>query len=878
MLYSLNRFNNYTKLFIQDNQIFYNKDQSMHSFSRILALVSIMSILAGCVKYPFINDFVAPYQIGVSYYQNGAYQVESIIHPDSWKPQKNNVWMGKLHTFHVKATLPGKTTAIKYDQKGFYSEYDYFEIQINPDKRQSYRSELYVFIHGLNQKPGELTFSQEYQGAIQFVQLSSGHFKLSDAIVKKMRIGNEIVGDYGTRFPVIHLFADLESVQNETQPFIKTIDLPKPKHIEEKTLSPEPEIAHNAPPYLLGIRSRYDHAHIAGAILPKEWKACGNYYEARLFTFKISILTPDKRIKRVYKQKGFAYQSSHLNESFVVDLDQVKKNTVPLIVRIHGFSKQPAFMKFSQKLKGRSFFELQKGSFILDDRTADRLEIAKKYMNQGINYPVINLYYNKQVVQQHRFDSKATVTTIIEDYDLISSAIKDMAYLEYLKNNLIVATSPVNQNKMTDAFAPDKVPTKVQLRTRQKTIQLEKVGRQKYSLSLKPFIKKVIVRNHLNQFISDAAVHIYINRQQQVGLQKKSSNSFFAAIQHLFSRPKVSYISEKITLYSGKTNNDGIAAFVNLNYPEQNMRVDIAKPGYRMIENIPVNFPLQIRLEPRTKMLETMTFKYGTCEGERAAIHQSGSLEIYEKDQLFASLPPEDNMVLPFVTNPVYQFKHPDYLYQNIMIDASNQIKIVPKARIQRPQGQMQVLIIMDVTDDDPRGVAFLKTTEALVRYLEKIQWDALPADKKHQIKVASAYQDHLNYFTRTGEIDNNILMIQADCSLTEQLEKAFAQFDSHLQGKKKVIYIISSRRASVVVDDNLANRINTERLIQNQKVFNGIVVGKYGGQGLEKLSNLTHGYFSYCKNSEDIYSKLNDIVGSLSNESQIISCSNYSK
>jgi hypothetical protein len=85
MLYSLNRFNNYTKLFIQDKQIFYNKDQSMHSFFRILALVSIMSILAGCVKYPFINDFVAPYQIGVSYYQNGAYQVESIIHPDSWK-------------------------------------------------------------------------------------------------------------------------------------------------------------------------------------------------------------------------------------------------------------------------------------------------------------------------------------------------------------------------------------------------------------------------------------------------------------------------------------------------------------------------------------------------------------------------------------------------------------------------------------------------------------------------------------------------------------------------------------------------------------------------------------------------------------------------
>jgi len=895
MLYYLNRSNNNQvplQTRISNTTI---KDKSMHYYFRFLSVAFVLCMFTACVKYSFFNKFTAPYQLGVSYYQNGSYQVQSFISPDKWKQQKNNIWMGTLHTFHVQATLSDQSKSVTYDQKGFYPAYDYFEMQINPFKRQSYPSELIILIHGSHNNPGKLKFYQKYQGGIQFVHLSADHFKLTDVVVDEMRIGQEIIDTSGTRFPVIHLFvsskqsSDLNVLQSKPQAAIPEYDDLKPVQetlIEEETLSPDSNISQDIPLYRLGFQSSFDHAHIAGSILHTEWKAYGDYYEARLFTFKVSILSQDRKIQNFYKQKGFVYKSSRINDSFIADLNHSETNSVPLVVRVYGFSTLPPSLKFFQKLKGKSpFFELKKDSFIIENYVLEKLEIAQKIQISGKYCPLVNLHYHQhiyrpQVIQQQPpiDENLVTITTIIEGYELISLSIKELAYLEFISNNVIVATSPVNQREISYTFASDKVPDIVQLSTRQNKIQAKKIDFQRYMLSLKPYIREIIITNHIGQPISQAAVHIYANRKRQVYLQNTRSSSFFNRFFRLFSKPSESYITEKITLYSGKTNKNGIASFVDPGFPLNYMYADIAKIGYQVKENIPIAFPLQIRLEPRTKMLQTIHFKYAACMNESVHIHQSGGvLEIYDQGQLLASLTPEDNMILPFVKNPVYQFKNPEYLYHDIRIDPSGyQFTIVPKARIQRPQAQVQVLIIMDVTDDDPRGVAFLQIKNALVRYLNDIQWDTLPADKKHQIKVASAYQDYLNYFTDTGEIDNNILMIQADCSLTEQIKKAFAQFDSQLQGKKKVIYIISSRRASVIVDDNLIHRINTDQLIQDHKIFSGIVVGEYGGKGFRKLSQLTSGQFSYCKTSDEIYSRLNDIVGSLTNESQIISCSNH--
>lgn len=894
MLYYLNRSNKYQaplQISISNTTI---KDKSMHNYYRLLSVAFILCMLTGCFKHPLFNKFVSPYQIGVSYYQIGSYQVESFIPPEKWKLKKNNIWMGTLHTFQVQATLSGQTDSIVYEQEGFYPAYDYFELQIKPGKQRFYSSGLIILIHGSINNPGKLTFAQKYQGNIQFIQLSADHFTLTDFLVNKMSIGQEIIDSSGTRFPVIHLFvtpkrsSKIDTIHSQPQTSIPKMSAPKiniPKQnqeslILEEPIPPEPNIAQNKPLYLLGIQSTFDHARIAGAISHTEWKGYGDYFEAKLFTLKVSVLTHDRRIQNVFKQKGFAYKPSPINDSYIADLNHVEANTVPLVVRVYGFQKQPPSLKFFQKLQGQStFFELKKDSFIIDNRGAKKLEIAQKTQIKGKYCPLVNLYYEQHVIQQQKphVDKEVTITTTIEDYNQVSSSIKDLAYLEYINNNVIIATSSINQQEIAYTFSSDKIPTIVQLSTRQKKIQAQKIDHQRYMLSLKPFTKHIIVMNHIGHPISQASVHIYVNRKRTIQLQNERSNSFLNRFYHLFSNPKESYITEKITLYSGKTNHNGIALFVDPGYPLQHMRVDIAKSGYQVKENIPIAFPLQIRLEPRAKMLKTIRLHYAACMDESENIHQSGGvLEIYKEGQLFASLPPEDIMLLPFVKDPVFQFKHPDYLYHDITMDSSgHQINIIPKARIQRPQGQLQVLIIMDVTDDDPRGVAFLKISEALIRYLNGIQWDTLPEEQKYRIKVASAYQDYLNYFTQTGEIDHNILMIQADCSVTEQLEKAFAQFDSHVQGEKKVIYIISSRRASVVVDDNIVNRINTDRLIDNQTIFSGLVVGKYGGKGFQKLSNVTSGHFSYCKTSDDIYKKLNDIVGSLSNESQVISCSN---
>jgi len=874
----------------------------MHNYFRFFSLVFILCITA-CANFSFFPNFFAPYEIGVSYYHNGQYRVQSIIHPEYWEQQENNVWMCKLHLFHIEASLSERTNFIKYDQDGIASEYDYFELPINPDNRRSFPSGLIIFAHGSINNPGQLLFSQTHKGSLGFVHLSKNHFTLPNAFVNKMKIGHEIIDSSGVKCPVIHLFLtpkrspDLYSLYDKepqtlkpeigfTQPkdkkeIFEDVITPDSKNTNITPPTPQPLIPHEKPPYNLGVRSAFDYAHIAGSISTKEWKKYINYFEARLFSLTISLSQEKNNGKKITKN-GFSYKPSNkLIDTFVVDLHQKQTNTVPLIVRVYGFSQYPPSLKFSQVLKGQSsFFELKKNNFIINHRTAEKLEVGNIIISKGVRYPLVNLYYEPVNVDRsvkHGIKNEVTVTTIIEDYELILSSIKEIAYLEYMLNDVIVATSPVNKKEISYIFTVDKVPTSVQLSTRQKKIQAKYIGYQKYILPLQHVTKKVSVKNHLNQPIDQAVVHIYANRKRPVQLKTKSTYSVFSYISRFFSKPKVSYITEKITVYSGKTNMDGIAAFVDLNDTEQHMSADISKPGFVMKENIPASFPLQVRLEGGSKTLETIALQYDTCMNESLKIHQSGGrLEIYENGHLFASLPPEDLILLPFAMNPVYKFKHPDYIYHDIAIDSYDKMKIIPKAKIQRVQGKVQILIIMDVTDDDPRGVALLKALKAVVRYLKNIEWDNLTTDNKHRIKVASAYQDHLNYFSHTEDIDQNILMVQADCSLTDQLKKAFVQFDTSIPGKKQVIYLISSRRATVVVDDYLVNHFNTNKLIQNQNSFNAIVVGEYGGNGMRKLSKTTRGFFSYCKTSEEIYKKLNDIVGPLTSEPQFILCSKH--
>ncbi|KPA14613.1 hypothetical protein MHK_005177 [Candidatus Magnetomorum sp. HK-1] len=626
------------------------------------------------------------------------------------------------------------------------------------------------------------------------------------------------------------------------------------------------------PTYRLGFLSSHNHIHVAGSILSREWKKQDSYFQGMLFTFKITSLLPDGQIGNVFKRKGFKYQPADRNDSFIADLNQNRKNTVPLLVRVYGFSSTPPALTFVQKIKRRSkFIELSKDSFTINNQTAWRMEIGGI---QSGRYPVVFVYFGKSLPQ---IEKNVTVTSTIDNYEQISTALTQMAYLEYINNNVIIDTSPVNQKVIQRIFTEDELPTSVQFRTRLKTIKAVNTGYHSYTISLDSLTNNVIVRDYQDQPVEGASVNVYVCHKHYICSEENSFYSFFSFFKQLFFRPSQQFYIEKIALSSGKTNQDGIASFIGWGYPLGDISVDVFKAGYQYKENIPLislDFPLTINLDFKIKPFKTAAFKYDSCMNEDTVIHQSGGqLEIFDNGKLLACLHPEDGVMLPLTNYPNYRFKHQDYNYQEVFVDQFGFMRIIPQYKILRQHGQKQVLIVMDVTDDDPRGTAFLKTTKALVKYLRDIQWDYLPTSKKYKVKVASAYHEHLNFFSKTDDIDNNILMIQADSSLTEQLKKAFGKFDKQIEGIKKVIYIISSRRASVIVDDYLVNHLDIRDYLKKQKVFSAIVVGSYAGLGLKELSKSTNGKFFYCKTSEDIYARLNEIVGTLESKSSVIPC-----
>jgi len=855
---------------------------------RYLTLICLLFMTISCVKNSLSPDVFVTYKIGVAYYHSGSYQVESIIHSNDWQFKPDNVWMAKMYDFHVQATLSQQTGELIYTQQGLCSDWDYYELQVNPDKPQAFESELLIYVYGATKNPGKLIFSQKYQGSSTFVELSIRDFAIEGSSISRIRKGRPIVDSFGVKHPVIHLYLNTETepglVTSSTIQKDNPLSTPKQvmnNFIQEENILPEPLPLQEKPPYQLGFYSKLGHAHISGAIGANEWKQYNDYFQARLFTFEISALSADGQVIRTFNKQGFANQSSQVNDRFILDFHQQPKNSVPLIVRVYGFSERPSSLKFFQKLSTQgTFFEMTKDSFFIDNKPPKKWMITQKIQKQRGDYPVVNIYYNMpatEPVSELKKDHPVMIRTIIEDYENVSFALKEQSYLEYLNNEVIIQTLPVTNKELQLSFAPDNIPTNVRLQMHRKSLVASKVGDRVFRISLSSVTQKVIVQNKQNLPITQAIVRVYANHKVSTrGVKQK--HSFFSALQQLFSTPSEQFVQERIALYSGKTNPEGIFTFIDLGYPIEQITLDIFKPGFQLKENlsfISFDYPLVIPLEPRIKSLKTARFIYGICMNEASDIHQSkGQLEIYDNGQLCAILPPKSDMILPLTRRPVYRFKHPDYTYHEILPDESGWLQIIPKNKIQRPQDQIQVLLIIDATDDDPKGVEFLKTVEAVVRYLKHIQWDQLPITHKNRIKVASAYQEHLNYFSHTRDIDHNALMSQADSSLTDQLKKAFSQFDPQMRGVKKVVYMVSSNRASVIVDDNLTSHLTNGNFLNNQKVFNAIVVGTYGGKGLKNLAATTNGQFAYCKTSDDIFNQLNDIVGSLSNQPQIIPCS----
>jgi len=173
----------------------------------------------------------------------------------------------------------------------------------------------------------------------------------------------------------------------------------------------------------------------------------------------------------------------------------------------------------------------------------------------------------------------------------------------------------------------------------------------------------------------------------------------------------------------------------------------------------------------------------------------------------------------------------------------------------------MQSLIILDVTDDDRRAVAFKKGRNAVICFLDNIGW-ATKLNNKKYVKIASAFEGHLKYLKNLQEISTELPKVQAPSSLKEQLSVAFNSFDNSLNGPKKIIYIVSSKRADIITPADLEKlQINTNEILRNNISFNCIIIGDYGGHSMKNLTERIEGKFFRCTEQNDLVEKLKTII-----------------
>ena len=170
----------------------------------------------------------------------------------------------------------------------------------------------------------------------------------------------------------------------------------------------------------------------------------------------------------------------------------------------------------------------------------------------------------------------------------------------------------------------------------------------------------------------------------------------------------------------------------------------------------------------------------------------------------------------------------------------------------------VSVQIIIEAAGDDPTATDFLKARDGVVDYLEKIELNDI--NKTIDVNVYLSYENYLEHLKTINEIKVS-LPVQAASSVAEQFKKAFNSFNNK-NGLKKIVYIISSARSTVIVPDNLEN----EKQLLNKKniSFNCIFITTndtpYSDKGLEKLTKETKGTYTYCKDSNMVSKALKEI------------------
>jgi len=601
------------------------------------------------------------------------------------------------------------------------------------------------------------------------------------------------------------------------------------------------------------VNENVDSLQIKADIKNHEWeKNIDNAWGGKLFTFHYF-----RSNSKLFTKKGFQKEvAANGKERYLLaDQPHPKISGIMLNVFVHGIKNKPGRLDFIyQSRKKNNFEKITRNNFILENRKPDKIQIGIKDPGDQSNCPIVHLFY---------FSDKFLID--LQGLNLIKDTLSSIAYIEIFYENVIILTKKLSGKETTIPFSTEIQPTNVRLVSRFGTIAAtpDQHNKHLFKINLFPFIKTIFVKDAIGNPLDKANVCVSLNIHKKKSVPEDGILSLFGHLGRIFSKPEKSLINP--VLIATQSDHEGKVYFLSWKYPFSKFTTDVLKQGYIPVENHTLSNNGEIILTEDKTRIHSLIFDFKQCMNENINVHKSkGHLNIYDNGVKVAKLKPDMSETLPFVSNPQYYFYHPSYFYNTIYNRFTDIFEVSPTQFNQKQKkGALdeQVLIIMDVTDDDPKGRAFIKAISALKKYLHKIGWDTFSKSKKQKFRIATAYHDHLNYLSSTNDINVDLLMVQADSSFTEQLKKAFSSFQTNNEYPKKVIYIISSKRATVVPDEYLVESFNTEILNNNRIAFNAIIIGDYGGIPLTQLAQRTYGKYSWCLTDDCVYSKLNQII-----------------
>jgi hypothetical protein len=133
-----------------------------------------------------------------------AYQVTGIIRSKQWTKRGNRSWVGELYKFNI--TKQFATDEIQdYDITGYYPDIKK-EVFVHIYGKPHQSVSMYVNVHGIANRPGDLIFIQPPASSPQFVPLKNNHFSIDNAHPTWIHSGKKNRDYFGYWHPVLHLY------------------------------------------------------------------------------------------------------------------------------------------------------------------------------------------------------------------------------------------------------------------------------------------------------------------------------------------------------------------------------------------------------------------------------------------------------------------------------------------------------------------------------------------------------------------------------------------------------------------------------------------------------------------------------------------------